>query len=184
MKIYTKTGDTGDTSLFAGGRVRKNNPLVEAYGTVDELNSFIGLVRTETLPEQADTWLEQIQNELFIVGADLATPLDAKPEWLVRLDAAPTDRLEAAIDQMDAELPTLKNFVLPGGTRAAATLHVARTVCRRGERVCVEILTDDPINPQIVKYLNRLSDFLFTLARWVNFKAGESEIKWTAGRIS
>jgi cob(I)alamin adenosyltransferase len=180
MKIYTKTGDAGETSLFAGGRVRKDNPLVEAYGTVDELNSFIGLTRAEGLPPEADAWLERIQNELFTVGADLATPIDAKPAWLVRLDAAPTEHLETLIDQMDTDLPALKNFILPGGTRAAATLHVARTVCRRAERLCVESLADDLINPLVVKYLNRLSDFLFTLARWVNWKAGESETKWAA----
>jgi cob(I)alamin adenosyltransferase len=180
VKIYTKTGDTGETSLFSGGRVRKSNPRVDAYGTVDELNSVLGLARAYPLPEPADTWLERIQNELFIIGADLATPLDAKADWLVRLDNAPVDLLEREIDALDAELPPLKNFILPGGTPAAATLHIARTVCRRAERITVELSDGDPINPLVITYLNRLSDFLFTLARWVNYKMDEPETKWTA----
>ncbi|GAB4520808.1 MAG: cob(I)yrinic acid a,c-diamide adenosyltransferase [Anaerolineae bacterium] len=180
MKIYTRTGDSGETSLFAGGRVFKSNLRVDAYGTVDELNSFIGLVRAHGVPAEAETWLERIQNELFVVGADLATPLDAKADWLVRLDEKPTTLLEQHIDQMNNDLPPLQNFILPGGTVAAATVHVARTVCRRAERVCVDLSQIEAINPHVMTYLNRLSDFLFTLARWVNLKAGESETKWTA----
>lgn len=178
MKIYTKTGDSGETSLFAGGRVRKDHARVEAYGTVDELNSVLGVVRSHDLPERAHDWLERIQNELFTIGADLATPQTARAEWLVRLDVGPVEALEAAIDQMEAELPELKHFILPGGTPAAAMLHLARTTCRRAERRCVELEAGEPINHQIIVYLNRLSDFLFTLARWVNFRLGESETKW------
>lgn len=182
MKIYTKTGDKGETSLFAGGRVPKDDPRVEAYGTVDELNSLLGVVRSFTLPPQAATWLEEVQNTLFSVGADLATPLDAKAEWLLRLDAAPAQQLEHYIDQMDESLQALSAFILPGGVPAAAHLHVARTVCRRAERLCVALHAQHPINTELIIYLNRLSDFLFTLARWVNQQAGESETRWQVRR--
>ncbi|HRL13451.1 MAG TPA: cob(I)yrinic acid a,c-diamide adenosyltransferase [Aggregatilineales bacterium] len=180
MKIYTRTGDDGETSLFAGGRVRKDHARVDAYGTVDELNSLLGLIRTNPLPAPAGDWLERIQNELFTVGADLATPLDARADWLVRLTDAPITLLEQAIDAMDADLPELRNFILPGGTPAAAHTHVARTVCRRAERVCVELAAYEPINKLVITYLNRLSDFLFVLARWLNLKAGEPETRWHA----
>lgn len=180
MKIYTKTGDSGETNLFAGGRVKKSHLRVDAYGTVDELNSLLGLARTYPIPALARTWLERIQNELFTVGADLATPQDANPAWLTRMDAGPIALLEQNIDAMDEQLEPLKSFILPGGTPAAATLHVARTVCRRAERVCVNLEAHEPINPRVIEYLNRLSDFLFTLARWVNQQAGESETKWAA----
>jgi cob(I)alamin adenosyltransferase len=179
MKIYTKTGDTGETSLFAGGRVLKDHLRVEAYGTVDELNSLIGVVRSEPLPPQANAWLEQVQNDLFVLGADLATPLEANPSWLVRVEPALAVALEAAIDEMDGALEPLKAFILPGGTRPAAMLHVARTVCRRAERVCVSLRDQEGVNPQALVYLNRLSDFLFTLSRWVNLQAGEAEHKWS-----
>lgn len=180
MKIYTKTGDSGETSLFAGGRVLKDHLRVEAYGTVDELNSVLGLARAHGVPMQAEVWLERIQNELFTVGADLATPLDAQAAWLVRMDTVPVEKLESEIDQMTAELPPLQNFILPGGAPAAAAIHVARTICRRAERVCVSLSQVEQINVLVIQYLNRLSDFLFTLARWVNLQSGESETKWTA----
>lgn len=187
MKIYTKTGDMGDTSLFAGGRVRKHHLRVEAYGTVDELNSALGMARAlGELPAQADFWLDKVQNDLFVLGADLATPLDTHPAWLVRIDAAPTTRLETAIDKMDEDLPALQHFILPGGTPVAAALHVARTVCRRAERMCV-LLNDEGsgesgggVTAEALAYLNRLSDFLFTLARWINHQAGQAETSWTA----
>jgi cob(I)alamin adenosyltransferase len=182
VKIYTKTGDSGETSLFAGGRVRKNHLRVETYGTVDELNSWLGLVRAIGVPPRAETWLERIQNELFVLGADLATPMDANPSWLVRMDETPISALERDIDSMDTELTPMRAFILPGGTQAAATLHVARTVCRRAERLCVALAEQEPINPHNMVYLNRLSDFLFTLARWVNLQAGESETKWESRR--
>jgi cob(I)alamin adenosyltransferase len=179
MKIYTKTGDTGETSLFTGGRVRKSDIRVEAYGTVDELNSVLGLVRSHGVPEPAETWLETVQNDLFALGADLATPMDSTAEWLVRMETPAVERLESWIDQMDSELPPLKNFVLPGGTPAAATLHIARTVCRRAERITVQLASEQPINEVGLTYLNRLSDMLFTMARWVNLRAGISETKWS-----
>ena len=179
MKIYTKTGDKGETSLFAGGRVPKNNVRVEAYGTVDELNSMLGLLRTYDLPEPTPMWLETIQNVLFTVGADLATPLDAKADWITRLDGGPVKLLESAIDTMDDALTPLTQFILPGGTRAAATTHVARTICRRAERVCVNLAENEDINDYVIVYLNRLSDFLFTLARWINQQAGEDETQWS-----
>jgi cob(I)alamin adenosyltransferase len=179
MKIYTKTGDQGETSLFAGGRVRKNHLRVEAYGTVDELNSCLGLARSFNLPAQADAWLEIVQNDLFTLGADLATPDAAKAEWLVRVKMEQVTPLEGWIDAMDADLPPLKNFILPGGTSGAGALHLARTICRRAERIAVQLGEEDTINTLVIMYLNRLSDFLFTLARWVNFQAGESETKWS-----
>ncbi len=180
MKIYTRTGDKGETSLFSGGRVRKDHLRVETYGTVDELNSILGLVRAESLPEIAQQRLERVQNELFIIGADLATPMDHSPAWLKRLEESTIESLEIEIDQMAAELPPLKNFILPGGTRAAATVQVARTVCRRAERLTVSLAADEAINLAVITYLNRLSDWLFTLARWINLQADEPETRWTA----
>lgn len=178
MKIYTRTGDSGDTSLFSGGRVRKSDARVETYGTVDELNSLLGLARAEPLPALAQEWLEHIQNDLFYLGADLATPLEATSSRVVRVTPDAVMYLEQVIDRMDEEVPPLQQFILPGGQRAAATLHVARTVCRRAERLCVALADDFAINPATLVYLNRLSDFLFTLARWVNLRAGESEMAW------
>src|SRR5690606_30121995 len=128
---------------------------------------------------QGDHWLEQIQAQLFNLGADLATPLDAKSNWVIRMDSAKVAWLETCIDEMTAELPELTTFILPGGTPAAAHLHVARTVCRRAERLVVALAQHDPVGDQIVPYLNRLSDLLFTLARWENMKAGIAETGWT-----
>jgi len=180
MKIYTKTGDDGTTGLFAGGRVAKTHPRVEAYGTVDELNSVIGLARAHRPSAQGDGWLTQAQHDLFVLGADLATPQDAQADWVTRLDDAAVNWLEAAIDQMTAALPELKHFILPGGTLAAAQLHVARTICRRAERCAVALGQHEAIGDQVVIYLNRLSDFLFTLARWENHQAGMTEATWSA----
>ena len=177
MKIYTKTGDNGTTSLFAGGRVRKTHLRVEAYGTVDELNSVIGLARAHQPP--SDQWLAPIQAQLFHLGADLATPLNAKSDWVVRMDAGTIQWLERIIDGCSTELPSLTNFVLPGGTLAAAQLHVARTICRRAERLVVALSDEEDIGDHVLPYLNRLSDVLFTLARWENHKAGISEDKWS-----
>ncbi|GIV61574.1 cob(I)yrinic acid a,c-diamide adenosyltransferase [Rhodocaloribacter litoris] len=181
MKIYTRTGDAGDTALFGGGRVQKNHPRIEAYGTVDETNSFIGAARAQLTGrpghERLDPVLARIQAELFELGADLATPGDARPV-VPRIQATHIRRLETAIDDFDTELPPLKHFILPGGTPAAAALHVARTVCRRAERRTVELAGAEPTNPHAVVYLNRLSDFLFVAARWVNHQAGLSEAVW------
>lgn len=176
MKIYTRTGDSGETSLFAGGRVAKDDARLHAYGTVDELNAILGLVLASNMhPDLAET-MRRIQRELFTVGSDLATPLDASPEWIHRLDGKFTERLERDIDQFEAELPPLKNFILPGGTQAAAFLHQARTVCRRAERWVVTI--KEEVNPHVLIYLNRLSDWLFVLARVENARAGVEETIW------
>ncbi|MEO0597163.1 MAG: cob(I)yrinic acid a,c-diamide adenosyltransferase, partial [Chloroflexota bacterium] len=137
MKIYTKTGDNGTTSLFSGGRVPKDHLRVDAYGTVDELNSVLGVVRASKPSENTEAYLITVQNHLFRLGADLATPMDAKAEWLVRIAQEEIDWVEASIDAMSEELPDLKNFILPGGVLAGAHLHVARTVCRRAERLVV-----------------------------------------------
>lgn len=180
MKIYTKTGDDGTTSLFSGGRVPKMNLRVEAYGTIDELNSVLGVARAHHPHPRADEWLARVQWQLFNLGADLATPLDAKADWVVRMDAETVLWLEQAIDEMTAELPELKNFILPGGSLAAANIHVGRTVCRRAERIVVDLQHQEPIGENVVHYLNRLSDFLFTLARWENMQAGILEDKWSS----
>src|SRR5688572_12349823 len=135
MKIYTRTGDSGSTSLFAGGRVSKTHLRVEAYGTVDELNSHIGLARAHQPSASTGSYLETTQNTLFHLGADLATPLDAKASWIVRVTEAQVAWLEQTIDEMTAQLPELRSFILPGGTLASAQIHVARTVCRRAERL-------------------------------------------------
>lgn len=178
MKIYTKTGDDGTTGLFSGGRVTKTHPRVEAYGTADELNSVIGVARTHDITEQADAWLERVQNQLFYLGADLATPQDAASDHVVRIDEDAINWLEQTIDEMTDALPPIKHFVLPGGTTGAAQLHVARTVCRRAERCVVTLMTHEPIGDLPMRYLNRLSDWLFTLARWENHQQGVSEAKW------
>lgn len=179
MKIYTKTGDDGTTSLFSGGRVAKTHLRVEAYGTVDELNSVLGVARAAKPSEQANDWLTTVQNQLFHLGADLATPLDAKAEWIVRMDQESIAWLEQTIDQMTEQLPPLQHFILPGGTPAAAQLHVARTVCRRAERCVIALMEAEPIGDYPLPYLNRLSDWLFTLSRWENFQAGIPEAEWS-----
>lgn len=178
MKIYTKTGDNGTTSLFSGGRVPKDHLRVDAYGTVDELNSVLGVVRASKPSENTEAYLITVQNHLFRLGADLATPMDAKAEWLVRIAQEEIDWVEASIDAMSEELPDLKNFILPGGVLAGAHLHVARTVCRRAERLVVALSQEEAINDLALIYLNRLSDWLFTLARYENQVHGEPETKW------
>lgn len=179
MKIYTKTGDTGDTSLFSGGRVPKHHLRVESYGTIDELNSILGVVRATKPSPQTDIWLEELQNQLFNLGADLATPLDAKADWVIRVKVEQVEWLEQTIDEMTEELEALSNFILPGGTMAAAQLHVARTVCRRAERIVSALQQNEDTSEHVIAYINRLSDWLFTLARYENKLAGESEAKWS-----
>ncbi len=178
MKIYTKTGDKGTTALFGGGRVTKTHPRVEAYGAVDELNAAVGMARAHGTDDQIDKWLERIQNQLFHLGADLATPLDAKNDHVVRVNAGMVKWLEQKIDEMDTELPALENFILPGGSLAAAQLHVARTVCRRTERLVAALQEEEKIGEHALPYLNRLSDWLFMLARRVNMRAGIPEAQW------
>ncbi len=178
MKIYTKTGDDGTTSLFSGGRVPKDHLRVEAYGTVDELNSHLGVARAAQPQPAVETYLERVQNDLFRLGADLATPQDAAAAWLVRITPDNVAWLEETIDAMTTELVPLKSFILPAGTPAAASLHVARTVCRRAERVTVALAQQEAINTSAKVYLNRLSDWLFTLARYENKLANVNETKW------
>lgn len=179
MKIYTRTGDQGTTSLFSGGRVRKDHLRVEAYGTLDELNSLIGVARAHQPASQVDTWLEDVQNQLFNAGADLATPLDADAPWIVRIISADVVWLEQTIDTMDETLAPLKNFILPGGSLASAELHVARTVCRRAERLIVTLAEHEPLGEQVLPYVNRLSDWLFSVARYNNLLAQVDETRWS-----
>ncbi|MFP4441128.1 MAG: cob(I)yrinic acid a,c-diamide adenosyltransferase [Chloroflexaceae bacterium] len=182
MKIYTKTGDKGETGLFGGERVSKDALRVRAYGEVDELNAMLGVVRTHGLDPQLDAALIQVQNELFVLGSDLATPGEAK--YIPRMSEEPVGRLEQEIDQFETELEPLKNFILPGGTPAGAYLHLARTICRRAERSVVTLNSQEMINQAALHYLNRLSDWLFTLARLANTRQGVSDIPWTNPKTS
>src|SRR5438477_5727367 len=182
-RIYTKTGDQGDTSLGDGSRVAKNHPRVAAYGSVDELNAVLGLLlAAEPDVAEADL-LRSIQNDLFDVGADLCRPptTEEKPGQRLRMRPEHAERLEKAIDRLNAELAPLTSFILPGGRPAAAWCHLARTVCRRAEREVVTLAQAEPINPQVVIYLNRLSDLLFVMARVSNAK-GQDDVLWVPGR--
>jgi len=182
MKIYTKTGDRGETALFAGGRVPKDNLRVDTYGCVDELNAVVGMARTAladaALGAALDAALHRIEGELFCLGADLATPLDANATWVVRMDDAMVTRLEEEIDRFETELEPLKHFILPGGGPGGATLHFARTVCRRAERRAVSLAQMVPLNDAAMRYLNRLSDWLFVAARLANKRSGRPEERW------
>lgn len=178
MKIYTKTGDGGETGLFGGPRVHKDHRRIEAYGTIDELNSVLGMVRAETLPTEVDMVLTKVQNALFAIGAELATP-DPQKHGTAFLQASDTEELEQQIDHYDEHLPPLQHFILPAGTRAAATLHLARATCRRAERRVLSAQRDEAIRGELIVYLNRLSDFLFVLARYVNRVSDQSETEWT-----
>ena len=180
-RIYTRGGDTGETSLGDGSRVAKLDPRIRAYGLVDELNSQVGVaLAAPGLPESLWPVLEQVQNELFDVGADLSVPF-AEPDERLRVGQAMIDHLEAHCDEHNAVLPELKSFVLPGGTEAAARLHVARAVCRRAELAALEAAAVEPVNPLAPVYLNRLSDLLFILARAANQLAGHDEPLWRPG---
>ena len=185
MKIYTKTGDKGTTALFGGTRVKKYNLRIESYGTVDELNSYIGLIKDQEINEIEKASLLKIQSELFTLGAMLATP----PEKEVlkngkerlnipKINDGSIEFLEDEIDRMDAILPQMTHFILPGGHQAVSFCHIARCVCRRAERLSVELNDEETINPDVIKYLNRLSDYLFTLARKLSKDLAVEEIKW------
>lgn len=178
MKIYTRTGDEGETGLFAGGRVSKGHVRLHAYGSVDELNTILGIVVAVGLNFDEQEAILRVQGELFVVGADLATPLEAEAKWIVRVTPEMVRRLEVEIDSWEAELPVLKNFVLPGGSLAGAYLHLARVVCRRAERWAVMLKEKEQINELVLQYLNRLSDWLFVAARAVNARSGEEERVW------
>ena len=181
MKIYTKTGDEGDTGLFGGGRVPKDHPRVEAYGEVDELNSAIGVARAAVPVALFDELLEGIQRDLFSIGGQLASPDPEKVKKALEKAGLSDERvavMERAMDDADRELPPLTAFVLPAGSAKAAALHLARTVCRRAERSVVRLSRDSTVPPLFVVYLNRLSDLLFTLARLANHREGVEETKW------
>jgi len=185
MKIYTKTGDNGTTALFGGTRVKKHNLRIESYGTVDELNSYIGLIKDQEISNYNKKSLLKIQNDLFTLGAMLATPPEKETlkNGKERLNIPKVDDeailfLENEIDKMDLELPQMTHFILPGGHQAVSFCHVARCVCRRAERLSVELNDQEAINDAILKYLNRLSDYLFVLARMLSKDLSVAEIKW------
>jgi cob(I)alamin adenosyltransferase len=181
MKIYTKTGDAGDTGLFGGGRVGKDHPRVEAYGDVDELNAMLGLVRALEPMPRVDEVIVPIQRDLFAIGALLATPDREKMRASLekaRIDDTRIRELEVAIDHCEAELDPLRTFIVPGGTAKAASLHVARTVCRRAERRVVSLSKTEELPSIVVIVLNRVSDLLFMLARVANRRAGAGEVSW------
>ena len=178
MKIYTKFGDTGETALYGGTRVGKDAPRIEAIGTVDELNAYIGYAQTLVEDTDLSDLMAQIQNHLFAVGADLATPATHTKATEFRIPADFTTAMETAIDTLSEELPPLTNFILPGGCAAGAILHIARVVCRRSERRVVQLANETEVNPEIIRSLNRLSDLLFLLARTVNCRAQAPEPIW------
>lgn len=182
-KIYTRTGDAGDTALGDGTRVAKHSPRVAAYGTVDELNATMGLARLHATGD-VDAILSRVQNDLFDLGADLCTPdieNDATAEYpRLRITAPQVDAIEAEIDRLTAQLTPLRSFILPAGSPLAAHLHLCRTVCRRAERLVVELSTLEPVNPAAVKYLNRLSDWFFVAARMAN-DGGKADVLWVPG---
>jgi cob(I)alamin adenosyltransferase len=188
-RVYTRTGDRGETALVGGKRVPKDAPRIEAYGTVDELNAVVGLVRTFNA-ERADRgeehrWLDEVlrrlQNQLFDLGSELATPADAAYEGMYRVGETDVRELEALIDRCQKDLAPLKSFVLPGGGRVGAFLHQARTVCRRAEREVLRLSRLEPIGEWPLKYVNRLSDLLFVLSRWVARQLQEPEYLWERG---
>lgn len=184
MKIYTRTGDDGDTSLFGGGRVSKGHLRVEAYGSVDELNSAVGWAVSQVTEDETRTRLETVQHDLFALGAYLAVPPPAegrpRPET-PELPVARVEEMERWMDAAAGELPELRSFVLPGGSPGAAALHLARTVCRRAERAVVRLAAGEEVDAGVVRYLNRLSDLLFTMARLENAAAGTGDTAWRKG---
>ncbi|HEX2302060.1 MAG TPA: cob(I)yrinic acid a,c-diamide adenosyltransferase [Gaiella sp.] len=178
-RIYTRGGDTGETSLGDGSRVPKVDARIEAFGTVDEVNAALGVVLAGEVPPEIRPVLERVQNELFDVGADLSVP--AQVEGRLRVEQSMVDRLEEDCDRVNAELPELRSFVLPGGSKAASGLHVARTVCRRAERETLRAAREHELGPLVAVYLNRLSDLLFILARSANALDGHDEPLWKPG---
>lgn len=178
MKIYTKTGDKGETSLLGGARVSKSNNRIHTYGTVDELNSHIGLLRDQEVNNSRSELLYQIQNNLFSIGSILAAQPDKKIDYLPELKEAAVLDLENAMDEMNTLLPDMKNFILPGGNQAVSFCHIARCVCRRAEREVVNLANQEAVAEIIIIYLNRLSDYLFVLARMMAKDLGAEEIIW------
>jgi cob(I)alamin adenosyltransferase len=181
VKIYTRTGDDGTTGLLGPGRVPKSDPRVEAYGSVDELNAVLGVVRSLDSAGWLTADLADIQSLLFSLGAELAATTPEPLATMHRIGDADVTALERVIDRLDAELPPLKNFVLPAGVALAAQLHLARTVCRRAERRVVALGASATLEPRLLRYLNRLADLLFVMARWCNRRARVAEVEWRAG---
>lgn len=184
-RVYTRRGDSGQTSLAGGQRISKDDLRIEAYGTVDELNSFIGLARESARPlPELDDILRRVQHELFNLGSILATlPEDVHPKQ-ARVTAAESEQLEREIDRMNEGLPPLRSFILPGGSRLNAELHVCRTICRRAERICVSLAATMTIDDAVLKYLNRLSDALFVWSRWASHQLGVPETLWEPNEAS
>jgi cob(I)alamin adenosyltransferase len=180
LKIYTRTGDAGETSLFDGTRVSKDDLRVAAYGEVDELNAAIGFARTHVSRADVSALLAEVQRDLFGVGGQLANPAGSSPKKVAKsaLSEGSVQRLEEAIDALEAGLPPLKRFILPGGSMGGAALHLARAVCRRAERAVVSLGRQEPLNPVLLEYVNRLSDYLFVAARAECQSAGFPEIQW------
>ncbi len=181
MKIYTRTGDAGETALFGGGRVSKHHPRVAAYGAVDELNAAVGWAASQVSDEALRARLALLQHDLFAIGAALAAAPREDGERHPHLPPLPVDRpaeMEAWIDEASRELPELREFVLPGGTPGAAALHQARTICRRAERMVVHLALNEAVEEDVIIYLNRLSDLLFSSARLANHRAGEPDVSW------
>lgn len=184
MKVYTKTGDKGTTSLYGGTKVSKNHIRIDAYGTVDELNSAIGLIRSSPISDTYKAQLIEIQKDLFHTGAELATPNDkmylanGKPRLAKLISETDINHLEKWIDEMEEELPPLMHFILPGGNPGASNAHLSRCICRRAERIIVALKELEEVREEILKFLNRLSDYLFVLARKIAQDAGHEEIKW------
>jgi cob(I)alamin adenosyltransferase len=184
MKIYTRTGDEGETGLFGGGRVPKGHLRVEAYGTVDELNAVLGMCVEAVEAEDVEAWLLLVQQDLFNLGASLATPGAESGQARPAIPELPTERIEEMerwIDSASEECPELRAFILPGGSRVAGVLHLARAVCRRAERAVERLNREEPVDPVVLRYLNRLSDLLFALARLVNHRSGVPDVLWEKG---
>ena len=182
MKIYTKTGDKGETSLYGGSRTSKNSPRINAIGEIDELNATIGILIQKSTSSKLESVMKlflKIQNDLFVIGADMATPYSVNKNLkILRINSSQVSALEVAIDNLENELVSIRNFILPGGSELGAMLHLARAVCRRAERSVVYLGEGEKINPNVVMYLNRLSDLLFVTARYVNKTLGEEETPW------
>ena len=180
MKIYTRTGDDGTTGLLGGGRVSKSEQRLAAYGTIDEFNAVLGVARAADLSPRCGEILLRLQGELFHLGAELATPPDSR-STADGLQDEVVAALEAEIDALEKDLPPLKAFILPGGTSAAAALHLARCVCRRAERELVTLAEREPVRPLVLQYVNRLSDLLFVMARTANSEADVEDVEWKSG---
>ncbi len=178
MKIYTKTGDKGQTSLISGKRLSKAHPRIDAYGTVDETNVIVGMLREQKEHAQRAGFLLQIQDRLFVIGSLLASDPEKPFPGLPELQETDITSLETAMDDMDAELPPMQNFVLPGGHPAVSYCHLARVVCRRAERLCIGLAQDENVEEKVIRYLNRLSDYFFVLSRFTAHELGVEEIPW------